>query len=87
MIRTTEPTESDEPDHYVRTMCAVNRIVRPVSGILLRRLALASMVANVGIVVTGGAVRLTGSGPRLPHLAPVHRRLVRHHRRRWASTA
>jgi cytochrome c oxidase assembly protein subunit 15 len=33
-----------------------------VSSSLLRRLALASLVANVGIVVTGGAVRLTGSG-------------------------
>lgn len=29
---------------------------------LLRRLALASLVANVVIVITGGAVRLTGSG-------------------------
>jgi cytochrome c oxidase assembly protein subunit 15 len=33
---------------------------------LLRRLALASLVANVGIVVTGGAVRLTGSGLGCP---------------------
>jgi cytochrome c oxidase assembly protein subunit 15 len=36
----------------------------------LRRLALASLLANVGIVVTGGAVRLTGSGlgcPTWPH--------------------
>jgi cytochrome c oxidase assembly protein subunit 15 len=36
----------------------------------LRRLALASVIANVGIVVTGGAVRLTGSGlgcPTWPH--------------------
>jgi len=32
----------------------------------LRRLALASVVANVGIVVTGGAVRLTGSGLGCP---------------------
>lgn len=29
---------------------------------VLRRLALASLIANVGIVITGGAVRLTGSG-------------------------
>ena len=29
---------------------------------MLRRLALASLIANVGIVITGGAVRLTGSG-------------------------
>jgi heme a synthase len=33
---------------------------------LLRRLALASLVANVGIVVTGGAVRLTASGLGCP---------------------
>jgi heme a synthase len=29
---------------------------------VLRRLALASLIANIGIVITGGAVRLTGSG-------------------------
>ncbi|WFE52804.1 COX15/CtaA family protein [Micromonospora sp. WMMD1155] len=44
----------------------MNRIARPVSGILLRRLALASIIANVGIVVTGGAVRLTASGLGCP---------------------
>jgi cytochrome c oxidase assembly protein subunit 15 len=33
---------------------------------LVRRLALASLVANVGIVLTGGAVRLTGSGLGCP---------------------
>lgn len=33
---------------------------------LVRRLALASMVANVGIVLTGGAVRLTESGLGCP---------------------
>jgi cytochrome c oxidase assembly protein subunit 15 len=32
----------------------------------LRRLALGSIVANIGIVVTGGAVRLTGSGLGCP---------------------
>jgi cytochrome c oxidase assembly protein subunit 15 len=32
----------------------------------LRRVAMASIVANVGIVVTGGAVRLTGSGLGCP---------------------
>jgi cytochrome c oxidase assembly protein subunit 15 len=37
-----------------------------VPGNLLRRVALASVVANVGIVVTGGAVRLTGSGLGCP---------------------
>jgi cytochrome c oxidase assembly protein subunit 15 len=36
---------------------------RPV---LLRRAALASIVANVGIVITGGVVRLTGSGLGCP---------------------
>lgn len=34
--------------------------------LVLRRLALASLVANVGIVITGGAVRLTGSGLGCP---------------------
>jgi cytochrome c oxidase assembly protein subunit 15 len=37
-----------------------------VSLLALRRLALASLVANVAIVVTGGAVRLTGSGMGCP---------------------
>ncbi|MEU7845490.1 COX15/CtaA family protein [Micromonospora sp. NPDC049114] len=50
----------------MRRICAVNRIVRPVSGLLLRRLALASIIANVAIVVTGGAVRLTASGLGCP---------------------
>jgi cytochrome c oxidase assembly protein subunit 15 len=36
------------------------------SPVLLRRVALASVVANVGIVITGGAVRLTGSGLGCP---------------------
>lgn len=46
-------------------MIAVSRIALD-SPVLLRRLALASVVANVGIVVTGGAVRLTGSGLGCP---------------------
>ncbi|MGC4821229.1 COX15/CtaA family protein [Micromonospora sp. DT63] len=50
----------------MRRIWAVNRIVRPVSGLLLRRLALASIIANVAIVVTGGAVRLTASGLGCP---------------------
>ncbi|MGH3714305.1 MAG: COX15/CtaA family protein [Micromonosporaceae bacterium] len=37
-----------------------------VSPVLVRRLALASLVANVLIVLTGGAVRLTGSGLGCP---------------------
>jgi heme a synthase len=42
--------------------------IRPILGspVLLSRLALASLVANIGIVVTGGAVRLTGSGLGCP---------------------
>ena len=36
------------------------------SAVLVRRLAVASVVANVGIVVTGGVVRLTGSGLGCP---------------------
>lgn len=41
-----------------------------VSGIWVRRLALASVIANVGILIGGGAVRLTGSGlgcPTVPY--------------------
>lgn len=37
-----------------------------VSDRLLRPLAVATLVANIGIVVTGGAVRLTGSGLGCP---------------------
>ena len=36
------------------------------SRVLLRRLAVASVVLNVAIVVTGGAVRLTNSGLGCP---------------------
>ena len=36
------------------------------SPVALRRVALASVAANVGIVITGGAVRLTGSGLGCP---------------------
>ena len=39
------------------------------------------LVANIVLVVTGGAVRLTGSGPGLPDLAALHRRLVHPARR------
>ncbi|SBT44266.1 cytochrome c oxidase assembly protein subunit 15 [Micromonospora auratinigra] len=38
----------------------------PVTPTLLRRLAYASIIANVAIVVTGGAVRLTASGLGCP---------------------
>lgn len=44
-----------------------------MSGPVVRRLALASLVTNVAIVVTGGAVRLTASGlgcPTVPYCTP-----------------
>jgi cytochrome c oxidase assembly protein subunit 15 len=48
-------------------MAAVSRFGRfSITPALVRRLALASLVANVVIVVTGGAVRLTGSGLGCP---------------------
>ncbi|WP_435871156.1 COX15/CtaA family protein [Micromonospora wenchangensis] len=51
----------------MRRIRSVKRSVRfPVSTTLLRRLAYASIVANVAIVVTGGAVRLTASGLGCP---------------------
>jgi cytochrome c oxidase assembly protein subunit 15 len=37
-----------------------------VSNVALRRLAFAALIANVAIVITGGAVRLTGSGLGCP---------------------
>jgi cytochrome c oxidase assembly protein subunit 15 len=42
------------------------RLGDPPSDRTLRRVAIASLVANVGIVATGGAVRLTGSGLGCP---------------------
>ncbi|WP_374198084.1 heme A synthase [Micromonospora sp. PLK6-60] len=51
----------------MRRIRTVKRSVRlPASTTLLRRLALASIIANVAIVVTGGAVRLTASGLGCP---------------------
>ncbi|MER7460556.1 COX15/CtaA family protein [Micromonospora sp. NPDC126480] len=51
----------------MRRICVVTPAVRfPVSSTLLRRLAFANIVANVAIVVTGGAVRLTASGLGCP---------------------
>ncbi len=52
----------------------------------LRRWAWATLVANIGIVVTGGAVRLTGLRARLPDLAALHRGVVHPARRAAAST-
>lgn len=56
-------------------------LLAPAGPRLMRRVALATVVANVGIVLTGGAVRLTQSGlgcPTWPQctgasLVPVHR--------------
>ncbi|MEV0155682.1 COX15/CtaA family protein [Micromonospora sp. NPDC050686] len=51
----------------MRRIRSVKRSVRfPASATLLRRLALTSIIANVAIVVTGGAVRLTASGLGCP---------------------
>ncbi|MDG4765540.1 COX15/CtaA family protein [Solwaraspora sp. WMMD406] len=51
----------------MRTIAAVTSSGRlSASAALLRRLTLASLVANVAIVVTGGGVRLTGSGLGCP---------------------
>ncbi|WP_026184546.1 COX15/CtaA family protein [Salinispora vitiensis] len=51
----------------MRRICAVTVAARfPVSTTLLRRLAFANILANVLIVVTGGAVRLTASGLGCP---------------------
>lgn len=51
----------------MRTIAAVTSSRRlSASPALLRRLTLASVVANVAIVVTGGGVRLTGSGLGCP---------------------
>ncbi|WP_181445107.1 COX15/CtaA family protein, partial [Micromonospora endophytica] len=51
----------------MRRICAVTLAARfPVSATLLRRLAFASIVANVAIVGTGGLVRLTASGLGCP---------------------
>jgi len=51
----------------VRTIAGVGTVRDALAGpALLRRLALAQLGANVAIVVTGGAVRLTGSGLGCP---------------------
>jgi cytochrome c oxidase assembly protein subunit 15 len=51
---------------FPRTIGGVSRFGLFLSKFTLPRLALASVVANVAIVVTGGAVRLTGSGLGCP---------------------
>lgn len=51
---------------YLRFLVSATLQRFPVTATLLRRLAYASIVANVTIVVTGGAVRLTDSGLGCP---------------------
>jgi cytochrome c oxidase assembly protein subunit 15 len=47
-------------------MHAYHQFVLDVFPVLVRRLTLANLAANIGIVVTGGGVRLTGSGLGCP---------------------
>jgi cytochrome c oxidase assembly protein subunit 15 len=58
------PTDAPKPRHVV----LLHRLLPPGlrGAVAYRRLALASVVANVVIVVTGGAVRLTDSGLGCP---------------------
>ena len=49
--------------------------------------AWATLVVQIGIVGTGGLVRLTGSGLGCPTWPPVHARTRSSTRPRWASTA
>jgi cytochrome c oxidase assembly protein subunit 15 len=51
---------------FRRTIGGVSQFGLYLSKLTLPRLALASLVANVAVVVTGGAVRLTGSGLGCP---------------------
>jgi cytochrome c oxidase assembly protein subunit 15 len=50
----------------MRSVSKVGLLARRPGVRTVRRLAVASLVANIGIVVTGGAVRLTGSGLGCP---------------------
>lgn len=59
----TGTSVSVAPPHRTRVQRLLSWTKSPLG---LRRLALASVVANVGIVVTGGAVRLTNSGLGCP---------------------
>jgi heme a synthase len=54
------------PDTARETPSRRGRLGDPPSDRTLRRVAIASLIANVGIVATGGAVRLTGSGLGCP---------------------
>jgi cytochrome c oxidase assembly protein subunit 15 len=51
---------------YAGRVAWVSRRLRPASAALVRTVALATVVANAAIVVTGGAVRLTDSGLGCP---------------------
>ncbi len=73
VIRTTGPASyAGTTARSIDTM--LSRLVTALSTpAVLRRLALGSVVANIGIVITGGAVRLTGSGlgcPTWPRCGP-----------------
>jgi cytochrome c oxidase assembly protein subunit 15 len=61
-------TEQVRPDRRVGPMSqrGLRILLAPPSRTTMHRLALASLVANLLLVVTGGAVRLTGSGLGCP---------------------
>lgn len=59
------PDSSDAYDVDPRERYPASRLPRP-STRTMRRLAVASLCGNIGLVVTGGAVRLTGSGLGCP---------------------
>ena len=62
-------------------------LLRLVTGpVAMRRWAVAALVINMIIVVTGGLVRLTASGHGLPDLAALQRRTPSSPTRRWGST-
>ena len=54
---------------------SARRLVAPVlypTVTAMRRIALAGVWANAGLIMTGAAVRLSASGPGLPGLADLH---------------
>lgn len=66
VIRTTAGRHGTDVIIMTRTMADVSRFGRFFPPAALAPVALASLVANVAIVVTGGAVRLTDSGLGCP---------------------